>query len=68
MKASTFRRISKLIGLTAAELAAALGVTVQTINNYSSGRSPVAGPVALIMHWADEDNATRGKLRGLVPP
>jgi plasmid maintenance system antidote protein VapI len=63
MTPTQFNRSLAVLGLTTVELAQALGITPQTVNNYAAGRSPIAGPVAFIMKVAQVSTTVQHELR-----
>jgi DNA-binding XRE family transcriptional regulator len=67
MKASRFRRIRiKRLDLTRRELAQALRVTVQAVQNWDAGRQRPPGPVAALMECAESNVQLCFQLRALA--
>jgi DNA-binding transcriptional regulator YiaG len=66
MTAAEFRSIREHIGLLRRELALALRVSVQAVQNWDSGRQKPPGPVEVVMSAAYEIPAVAARLRKLA--
>lgn len=58
MTREQFKSIRLALGLSQSQLAVRLGLTTNTIQNYESGRSPISGPVAMVMRGLCNEMAT----------
>lgn len=57
MTPARVKRVRRALGLTQRELSSRLGMTVQQISNYETGRSPVPRVVELaLMHFLDRES------------
>jgi DNA-binding transcriptional regulator YiaG len=66
MTGPEFQNIRHQIKLTMPELARALRVTVQAVQNWDAGRRSAPGPVVVVMRAAHEIPAMAARLRRLA--
>jgi DNA-binding transcriptional regulator YiaG len=66
MTGPEFQDIRHQLKLTMPELARALRVTVQAVQNWDAGRRCAPGPVQLVMRAAHDIPAMRARLRRLA--
>ena len=60
MTPDEFRQLRRQLGLTQEQLARRLDVTLNTVQNWESGRRKIGGPIALLMRMlVERGNANR---------